>query len=234
MKNSDFFPLLPLPLRRNPYGLIQTFSLAVLFLPALPLSQSEKKTDLTERLASLMNYTTEFIFSTVCRGLFEKHKLIFSFLICTSIMRNREDISFAEWNFLLRSGDAPGRSNPAPEFINDLTWGACIAAEQQMPTVFGGFCDHICENVMEWRSWIHHERPHEVAMPGQWSSALTAFQKLLALRIFRPEKNMFAMSDFIKEEMGALYTESPPFTLAEVFKVCRASRAFIGGAGGGW
>lgn len=36
------------------------------------------------------------------RGLFEKDKLVFSFMLCGEIMRQREEISDAEWNFFLR------------------------------------------------------------------------------------------------------------------------------------
>ena len=36
------------------------------------------------------------------RGLFEKDKLVFSFMLCGEIMRQREDISDDGWNFFLR------------------------------------------------------------------------------------------------------------------------------------
>lgn len=36
------------------------------------------------------------------RGLFEKDKLVFSFMLCGEIMRQRGDISDSEWNFFLR------------------------------------------------------------------------------------------------------------------------------------
>ena len=39
-----------------------------------------------------------FLFS----GLFEKDKLVFSFMLCGEIMRQRGDISDNEWNFFLR------------------------------------------------------------------------------------------------------------------------------------
>ena len=41
----------------------------------------------------------EFLFF---RGLFEKDKLVFSFMLCIEIMRNAGDISLEEWNFFLR------------------------------------------------------------------------------------------------------------------------------------
>lgn len=36
------------------------------------------------------------------RGLFEKDKLVFSFMMCVEIMRNAGDITVPEWNFFLR------------------------------------------------------------------------------------------------------------------------------------
>ena len=40
--------------------------------------------------------------SFVFRGLFEQHKVVFSFMMCAEILRQREEISDAEWNFFLR------------------------------------------------------------------------------------------------------------------------------------
>ena len=40
------------------------------------------------------------------RGLFEQHKLVFSFMLCVDIMRQDGDISDAEWNFFLRGAAA--------------------------------------------------------------------------------------------------------------------------------
>ena len=38
----------------------------------------------------------------VPRGLFEQHKLVFSFMLCADIMRQAEKIADTEWNFFLR------------------------------------------------------------------------------------------------------------------------------------
>ena len=51
--------------------------------------QSTQHSDIhDERLEMLIENITKTIFTNVCRGLFEKDKLIFSFLIATSINRN--------------------------------------------------------------------------------------------------------------------------------------------------
>ena len=35
-------------------------------------------------------------------GLFEKDKLVFSFMLCSEIMRTADEIENTEWNFFLR------------------------------------------------------------------------------------------------------------------------------------
>ena len=42
------------------------------------------------------------IYTNVSRGLFEAHKIIFSFLIITSINRNCSKVKELHWNLLLR------------------------------------------------------------------------------------------------------------------------------------
>lgn len=48
------------------------------------------------------------------RGLFEKDKLVFSFMLCGDIMRQREDISDAEWNFFLRGSGSLDKVSQFP------------------------------------------------------------------------------------------------------------------------
>ncbi len=62
-----------------------------------------EKSDLhEERLEFLINKINEVIFVNVCRGLFEKDKLIFSFLIATSINRNSQILGEGLWSIFLR------------------------------------------------------------------------------------------------------------------------------------
>ena len=59
-----------------------------LFILAMQNTQVVKDQDPKERLNCLIDSITKTIFTNVCRGLFEKDKLIFSFLISSSINRN--------------------------------------------------------------------------------------------------------------------------------------------------
>lgn len=54
------------------------------------------------RLQTLLNEITLAIYTNVSRGLFEKHKLIFSFMLNIAVHINEQIVSQAQWNFMLR------------------------------------------------------------------------------------------------------------------------------------
>ncbi len=79
------------------------FSLAYfkkLFRSAMEVAQ--KSGIMLERLEFLQDSITKNVFVDICRGLFESHKKIFSFLITTSIRRQTQEITLNQWNLLLR------------------------------------------------------------------------------------------------------------------------------------
>lgn len=72
---------------------------------------------------------TRMIYTNVSRGLFETHKIIYSFLIITSINRNSGKVKDTDWNFLLRGSGpilpeelAKRPENPEPKVITPIAW----------------------------------------------------------------------------------------------------------------
>lgn len=54
-------------------------------------------------------------------------------------------------------------------------------------------------------------------MPCDFSNKLNSFDKLLILKIFKPEKLMFAFQKYVALEQGKLYAESPIATMDALF-----------------
>ncbi len=75
------------------------------------LEKSEKSQDLDQRLYILIQDVTKSFYFSICRGLFEKDKLLYSFLNATSILRRNGDIDVDEWNFFLRGSTADYSKN---------------------------------------------------------------------------------------------------------------------------
>ena len=65
---------------------------ACLFPSPLPQSSLCATEDLEERIVHINEYFTFSLYCNVCRSLFEKHKLLFSFLLCVRILMNEGKI----------------------------------------------------------------------------------------------------------------------------------------------
>lgn len=66
------------------------------------IETSEKSENLDKRLEILIREITLSVYTNVSRGLFERHKLVFSFLLCIAILTDAGVVNPMEWNFLLR------------------------------------------------------------------------------------------------------------------------------------
>jgi len=60
--------------------------------------------ELSQRILNLNSYHTYAVYQNTCRGLFEVHKLLFSFLISISLLLSNNLISTVEIEFLLKGG----------------------------------------------------------------------------------------------------------------------------------
>ena len=54
-------------------------------------------------------------------------------------------------------------------------------------------------------------------MPTDWNSKLSSFEKLLILKAFRPEKMLFAQQNYVIDEIGKFFVESPSVTMEVVY-----------------
>lgn len=61
------------------------------------IETSEKSDDIDKRVQILLTAITEIIYLNVCRGLFNDHKKIFSFLVSSSIQLKMNEISKPDW-----------------------------------------------------------------------------------------------------------------------------------------
>jgi dynein heavy chain len=107
----------------------------------------------------LTEVITKNIYQNVSRGLFEADKLIFTYLIATSVNRAENIISQMGWNLLLRGTQPISKEqadrkpqNPMPKQISDLNFELLYSAECVLET-FSGMIEDIRENQEGWYNW---------------------------------------------------------------------------------
>lgn len=81
------------------------------------LEKSAASEDLDERLNILLEDMTLSIYINICRGLFERDKLLYSFLNVASIFKRSNDIKDEEWSCYLR-----GSTTDFTSFKNDVPY----------------------------------------------------------------------------------------------------------------
>lgn len=69
--------------------------------------------------------------------------------------------------------------------------------------------------------------PVSAPLPPPWSSKLDAFQRLLLLRVLRPDKLTTAISEFVKATMGPRFVEPPPLDIDRCFNDSTATTPLI-------
>ena len=84
--------------------------------------------------------------------------------------------------------------------------------------MFKGICDNVKNNIDAWENYVLNEEEFYLEnMPNDYSNTLSSFDKLLILKIFKPEKLMFAFQKYVEIELGKLYAESPIATMDVLF-----------------
>ncbi|XP_012866608.1 PREDICTED: dynein heavy chain 3, axonemal [Dipodomys ordii] len=176
------------------------------------LAHSPKSDELDLRIQYIIEHFTLSIYNNVCRSLFEKDKLLFSFLLTIGIMKEKNKINEEVWYFLLTGGIALDNPfpNPASEWLSEKAWAEIVRASS-LPKM-KGLMEHFEQNTQEWKLIYDSAWPHEETFPGSWKF-LEGLEKMVILRCLRPDKMVPAVREFIAEHMGKVYIEPPTFDL---------------------
>jgi dynein heavy chain len=189
------------------------------------IETSAKCDDLDERLRILLAQTTLFIYTNVSRGLFEKDKIVFSFMLCAEIMKLDAVIQTREWIFMLRG--APGMDKkraPKPDYkwLSEQQWNNALdlaetfAQFKQLPAdlVEQNISIRIGADVVVRMNQLDGD-----AYPvNDYYDGLADFDKLLMIKAFYEDRIVQAVTLFVARNLGAEFVESPPIDLSTLYK----------------
>ena len=182
---------------------------------------------LKERIHNINEHFTFNLYTNVCRSLFEKHKLLFAFLLTVRILMNKNKISEEEYRFFLAGGTIRPKQivNPAPEWISERSWGEILTVESIKS--FETFADDFKNHLKIFKTIFDSADPHREPIPEPWNSKLDSFQRIIVLKCLRPDKVTNAMQDFVAENIGQRFIEPQTADLHLVFKDSSPSTPLI-------
>lgn len=117
------------------------------------LRKAVPDTVLTKRLNNIIRTLTENVYCYGCTGIFERHKLLFSFQIATKLAQRDGILSQAELDFFIKGSVSLTKSERPPpgKWLSDKSWDDVMKLASQFPKPFESLPDHIYRYTNEWQ-----------------------------------------------------------------------------------
>nr|XP_021153643.1 dynein heavy chain 12, axonemal isoform X1 [Columba livia]XP_021153644.1 dynein heavy chain 12, axonemal isoform X1 [Columba livia]XP_021153645.1 dynein heavy chain 12, axonemal isoform X1 [Columba livia]XP_021153646.1 dynein heavy chain 12, axonemal isoform X1 [Columba livia]XP_021153647.1 dynein heavy chain 12, axonemal isoform X1 [Columba livia]XP_021153648.1 dynein heavy chain 12, axonemal isoform X1 [Columba livia] len=191
------------------------------------IQESNKSKMLEKRLRYLRDHFTYNLYCNVCRSLFEKDKLLFSFLLCCNLLMAKNEIEYQEFMFFLTGGVGLKNQykNPDPSWLPDKSWDELCRASE-MPAL-KELRRNISENIGEWQKLYESKEPQSFPLPEEFNNTLHELQKMIILRCLRPDKIVPAITTFVTDKLGKKFVEPPPFDLTRSYLDSRSTVPLI-------
>jgi len=167
-----------------------------------------EKTELNEddelRVLGLRDVIRMTIYQWVSRGLFEKHKQIFRCQLTFRLMQKaiiNVEYTEKEMQFLLTCPSTSAIPNPLKEWLPDLAWFSITKLIEIEG--FEQFSAHVeKEAPNRFKDWYNELTPEDEKLPLEWKKLDSQpFQKLLVIRVMRPDRITTAMDNFIRKTL---------------------------------
>nr|CAJ2469593.1 unnamed protein product [Leishmania braziliensis] len=205
------------------------------------------KSEVETRVVLLVEEVTWTSYRVLCRGLFGTHKLLFSFVLATTLLRGMGQVTKEEWDLFLCGGagqtlppafaaangeGSDGMTVQRPGYLSSGTWvnfGAICGLEafaEVCKTFIAsladasdhGGADLSGDGPLSWTSWFTETYGTEVLTRLPTSLArLSLWHRVMAVKILRPNKFHYMAAQLVADTLGQRYTIAPPFDLEEAF-----------------
>ncbi|PZC80020.1 hypothetical protein B5X24_HaOG215489 [Helicoverpa armigera] len=187
------------------------------------IEKSEKCDVLETRLDILRREITLSVYRNVSRGLFERHKLVFSFLLNMAIYLDAGLVSPEQWNFILRGPAGTIVVPPKKPLIEALTEQMWLATNHLNETDphFAGLANDCLQKIPITLGMfsldIHVDTSNLMPPRVNWDSVLSPFEKLMLIKCLKEEKLVFAIAEYVSTSLGSVFIESPTVQLNTLY-----------------
>jgi dynein heavy chain len=164
------------------------------------IEKTEEFEEDEQRVLALRESIRMTIYQWVSRGLFERHKQIFMSQLTFRLMQKKilhVDYNDREMYFLLNMPTKSDIANPLREWLPDISWFGM----QKLIEIegFESFSQNVeKEAPKKFEDWYNEIDPENQKLPLDWRKLeQMPFQKMLVVRVLRPDRMTTALSNFI-------------------------------------
>ncbi|KAL7743998.1 hypothetical protein ACLKA6_001232 [Drosophila palustris] len=164
------------------------------------------------RISTLMVDELKAIYDNISRGLFENHKLIFSFLLTLSVERQEGRVTEDEFGFLTRGAVGTVRSKALPPNVklSQMEWEAAIFLEDNFKESFADFTNEIDKPfflTLQDNKEVFDFANTKAEPTDKWNKRLRLFHKLMFIATFRKPRFLLNVVSYLHATVGKYFTE---------------------------
>ncbi|KAH8871924.1 Dynein heavy chain 10, axonemal [Schistosoma japonicum] len=187
----------------------------------MSLHKSMPDVVLKKRLQNIINKLTYNVYTYGCTGIFEKHKLLFSFQITSKLEINLGNLTTDEMDFFIKGNvsiEKTKESNPLPDWLPDSNWKDLSRLIELFPVHYGSLRDDLVTKSEQWKDWYESDSPESLPIPGNYDEKLSKFQRLCLLRCFRIDRIYRAITLYVVDKMGEDFVSPPILSFTTIYE----------------
>lgn len=114
------------------------------------------------------------------------------------IMKYDGDLDPHEMDFFLKGNTSLDqvKRKKTQKWISESGWKDLQKLVEMHPR-WANLCNDVVEHDHQWKLWYDNERPEDMKFPDGYSDWTSPFQKLIIMRIFRPDRVYNSIKNFI-------------------------------------
>ncbi|RNF10243.1 dynein heavy chain 7, axonemal isoform X1 [Trypanosoma conorhini] len=179
------------------------------------LQQSEVSEEVDTRIENIRTTFQRSLYKRICRSLFARDQLLFSFTMCLKI----HDVDAEQLRWLLMGGfesdDDALSPNPFSSWLPEHNWKLVWRASTQLPAL-AGFDKTVKEYESFFSAFYDAPDPLAVEPPNALGEKFEGLLQLILVRCFRADKIVPAVTDYVREFLGGYFVEPPLYALEDV------------------
>ena len=155
-------------------------------------------------------------------------------MICTSIRKNSGSIDDSSYNLLLRGQGVFDRSGQLDyrdyeiihEVLSKSQWDLAYFMEIKLKKQFSGLIQRIIDHRQAIKAYLETDPEESASLLDQLPEALTLdqqnqplpiFERLLLIKLFKPQQLLYSLKEYVVRDLGRLYSVSPLTSMEMLF-----------------
>ncbi|KAJ6638438.1 Dynein axonemal heavy chain 6, partial [Pseudolycoriella hygida] len=193
-----------------------------IFCAVISSEDTPADTELSIRLNKLLAAQIYAFYLNISRGLFERHNLIFSFMLAIATEKQEKRVTDLELQYLLQAsiGNVDNKVKLQNSNVSERVWNCCLYLQNEFHS-FKGLCNDLTKNIQIQigdysNTFSFNENSDE--KEDSWNRKLNQIQKLMIIKTFAPDQLVLAVTYYVKEILGENFIEAIPCTLTDLYK----------------